>query len=58
MHTVDTGEWKAIRAGRNGPVISHLMFADDLLLFGEATELQINCVNRILDAFCRMSGQQ
>jgi hypothetical protein len=58
MHAVETGEWKAIKAGRNGPVISHLMFADDLLLFGEATECQISCVCKILDPFCRMSGQQ
>ncbi|MCH87265.1 ribonuclease H, partial [Trifolium medium] len=52
------GEWRAIRAGRNGPFISHLMFADDLLLFGEATELQMSCVIRILNLFCRLSGQQ
>jgi hypothetical protein len=27
----ETGKWKPMRAGRNGPYISHLMFADDLL---------------------------
>jgi hypothetical protein len=58
MHAVETGEWRAMKAGKNGPVISHLMFADDLLLFGEATEHQMNCVMRILDVFCRLSGQQ
>jgi mannosylglycoprotein endo-beta-mannosidase len=55
---MDNGEWKAIRAGRRGPLVSHLMFADDLLLFGEATEAQIKCVTRIMDLFCNMSGQQ
>jgi hypothetical protein len=34
------------------------MFADDLLLFGEATDIQINCVTRILTNFCRISGQE
>jgi hypothetical protein len=34
-HAVRQGNWKGIRAGRTGPMISHLMFADDLLLFGE-----------------------
>jgi hypothetical protein len=43
-HAVESGEWKALRAGRSGPLVSHLMFADDLLLFGEATKIQINCV--------------
>jgi hypothetical protein len=56
-HAVDTGDWKAIRAGRGGPIVSHLMFADDLL-FGEATEDQINCVMKVLKFFSNMSGQE
>lgn len=35
------GDWKPLRAGRNGPLISHTMFADDLLLFAQAKENQI-----------------
>jgi hypothetical protein len=57
-HAVESGEWKALRADRSGPLGSHLMFADDLLLFGEATKIQINCVTRILTNFCRISGQE
>ncbi|MCH97635.1 putative ribonuclease H protein [Trifolium medium] len=34
------------------------MFADDLLLFGEATTEQIRCANSIFEKFWRMSGQQ
>jgi hypothetical protein len=32
LHTVNQGVWRGIQAGRNGPMVSHLMFADDLLL--------------------------
>jgi hypothetical protein len=34
------------------------MFADDLLLFGEATIEQMKCMTDILDKFCRLSGQE
>lgn len=46
-----------MRAGRNGPFISHLMFVDDLLLFGKASISQIKCIQHGLTTFCDMSGQ-
>ncbi|MCH82717.1 putative ribonuclease H protein, partial [Trifolium medium] len=55
---VEEGRWKTLRAGRNGPMVSHLMFADDLLLFGEANDRQMTCVIESLNEFCRMSGQE
>jgi hypothetical protein len=55
---VQEGEWKPMRAGRNGPLISHLMFADDLILFAEANMDQLNVVLKIIHQFCQMSGQQ
>jgi hypothetical protein len=58
LHAVEEGKWKGIKAGRNGPVVSHLMFADDLLLFGEANERHMQYVIDVLDRFCSMSGQE
>lgn len=53
---VNEGHCRAFRDGRNGTTISHLMFADDLLLFRESSEKQIKCVMHTLDTFCRASG--
>jgi hypothetical protein len=58
LQAVEEGKWKGIKVGKNGPMISHLMFADDLLLFGEATEEQMECVIDSLNNFCSMSGQE
>ncbi|GAU45807.1 hypothetical protein TSUD_87100 [Trifolium subterraneum] len=55
---VDGGKWVGIRAGRAGPIISHLMFADDLLLYGKATAEHMQCVIKVLDDFCILSGQK
>jgi len=55
---VDACYWKPLRAGRYGPQISHLLFADDLLLFAKASIEQAHCVLHCLDMFCQASGQR
>jgi hypothetical protein len=55
---VEAGSWKPMRAGRDGPLISHLMFADDILLFAEASLEQMNLILYILDQFGVHSGQK
>lgn len=50
-----SGQWKAFKVGRDGPEVSHLMFANDLLLFREATVSQMRCVLEYLEDFCCMS---
>nr|KYP56524.1 Putative ribonuclease H protein At1g65750 family [Cajanus cajan] len=50
--------WKPIRISRGGPKIAHLAFADDLLLFAEASVDQVEIIQTCLDLFCSSSGQK
>jgi len=50
--------WNPIRLSRGGPLISHLAFADDLILFTEASLEQVELISNILDIFCKSSGQK
>lgn len=52
------GEIKGIRLSRGGPDISHLMFADDLLITIRASRNEMNYRKQTLDKFCEWSGQQ
>ncbi|KAK5775495.1 hypothetical protein PVK06_043391 [Gossypium arboreum] len=49
---------KGIRAGRNGPRINHLFFADDDLLFVRHRKCDVKKVVNILEYFCKVSGQE
>lgn len=55
---VDSDEWVTLGAGWNGPSISHLFFVDDILLFGETSENQIDCMLECLNTFCNTTGQK
>ena len=50
--------WKPIRLNANGPLISHLFFADDLVLFAEANMNQVKIIKKCMTAFCNASGQR
>ncbi|XP_031120505.1 uncharacterized protein LOC116023644 [Ipomoea triloba] len=53
---VNAGHWKPIRISRGGIGISHLFFADDLMLFGDGTERQANVMMYCLNNFSNSSG--
>lgn len=54
---VTSRKFKPIKPGISFPPISHFFFADDLLLFGEATEDQTRVMIDCLEKFCSASGQ-
>lgn len=57
-NSVSSGEWKPISLSRGGPKLSHICFADDLILFAEASVKQIRVIRRVLERFCISSGQK
>jgi len=50
------GNWDPIHMTNGGPQISHLLFADDVLLFTKATNSQFRFINDLFDRFSRVSG--
>ncbi|PKU80715.1 Putative ribonuclease H protein [Dendrobium catenatum] len=51
-------EWNSIKINTNGPKISHLLFADDVVIFYKANKNAIKKVKKILYKFCNWTGQR
>jgi len=49
---------KPIKLSRRGANISHLMFADDLILFSEAFVDHVEVISAFLDFFCESSVEK
>ena len=54
-NAVTVGDWLPIRMARRGTPLTHLFFADDLLLIVEANINQAEAINMVLDTFCQSS---
>lgn len=57
-HVVHTKRWNPISVNKNGPPISHLMFANDILLFNQVDTMIVQNLNHILIYVSRISGQK
>ena len=61
-HTIEEAiinkKWKPIYASRNGPMLSNLFFADDIVLFAEASVEQAHVIQDCLARFCNASGEK
>ncbi|XP_061339467.1 uncharacterized protein LOC133286127 [Gastrolobium bilobum] len=55
---INGGLWKPMYAGKGGPRISHLAFADDLMMFMEATEDHIHMLLKCLKFSEETYGQK
>ncbi|GLT31840.1 hypothetical protein SLA2020_065480 [Shorea laevis] len=55
---MDNGCWQGSKAGRKGPYLSHLFFADDSVFVGKATCENCLFLKMTLDFFCGRSGQK
>lgn len=49
-------EWVAVKSSKKGPAVSHIFFADDLLLFGKTSFSQARMMEHVLASFCNISG--
>lgn len=47
-----------IKISRGALALSHLMYADDLLLMSKANKREAQTINKCLDLFCEWSGQE
>ncbi|CAA7044678.1 unnamed protein product [Microthlaspi erraticum] len=57
-NSVKDKEWKPISLSRGGPKLSHICFADDLILFAESSVSQVQIIKKVFETFCSSSGQK
>ncbi|KAJ4767870.1 RNA-directed DNA polymerase (reverse transcriptase)-related family protein [Rhynchospora pubera] len=50
------GNLKGIKLAHSSPVIMHIMYADDLVIFGDAHQREIDTINSLLNHFGKASG--
>lgn len=58
IYEVDILLWKPITVSKNEPLLSHLFFADNLMLIARADNNSIYTMAKCMNIFSRMSGQR
>ena len=56
-HELRNKNLNGIKTSSNGPTISHLMYADDIILFSKATVRDAYCLINVLEKYCSWSRQ-
>ncbi|PKU79424.1 hypothetical protein MA16_Dca000769 [Dendrobium catenatum] len=54
----NVGKKIGIKVNPNGPIISHLMYDDDIMIFSRANKKCIKKVNKILKNYCSWTGHK
>ncbi|XP_024155881.1 uncharacterized protein LOC112163846 [Rosa chinensis] len=57
-HFVANGQWQELRVCDGAPIISHLLFADDSMLYSNASSQDCILIRNILNVYERASGQK
>lgn len=57
-HKVDICQWTPIKIARNALPLSHLLFADDLILLAKANTQNSSTITDVFNQFTKYSGQQ
>ena len=52
------GDWKPLKASHGNIGITHLFFADDLILFAKIEENTGEVISEVLNRFCKESDQK
>lgn len=58
LDNVRAGVWRLVKFAKNAPGVTHLMFANDLVLFSEASMSQAKAVMDCINTFCSISGHK
>ncbi|KAK5831683.1 hypothetical protein PVK06_015481 [Gossypium arboreum] len=56
--SISAREWSPVRLSRTGPNLSHLFFADDLVIFSQADLVHSGLLKDFLNNFCELSGHK
>ena len=46
------GNFRGVKMNRGGPDISHVMYADDIMLFSKANVREVEVLNGCLEKYC------
>ncbi|CAN1774472.1 LINE-1 reverse transcriptase homolog [Linum perenne] len=55
--SIQQGRMKGLKLSRLCPVLHHVLFADDTIIFGSATTSEAKVIQLILNRYCYVSGQ-